>query len=180
MKCGGCFVATALWSQKELQWALYLGCECIALKVSESTCVSSHFCVMGAKSLPWMRGVKKGRGGNLDRVERDYLIWSYLWKGWLQSTVCSWKQKTGPKTWTFWQSRSFRGVDPKKKSLADEVRPFQRSFKESGCLWQESERLTRRFYLDFRSCRWLSWRFDLLLCNISTGGIKFSEVVPSV
>lgn len=145
------------------------------------------FCVMGAKSLQWMNE-GSGGGQNLDGAERRYLIWRAICgKADSKAQSVAGSRRQSRKTENFGNRGPFGELRLKKNKTKKKNKPtcrwgeaFQRSFKENGCLWQESERLARRFYLDFRSCRWLSWRFDLLLRNKSTGGIKFSEVVPNV
>lgn len=132
------------------------------------------FCVMGAKLPPWMSGV--GGGGGFGRSGAfGHLTWKVICG---KAQCACWKQKTGPETRVL-ATEALLG-EMIQKTLQMRWSLSERPSKNNSCLWQESERLAWLLYLDFRSCRWLSWRFDLLLCNVSTGGIKFSEVVPSI
>lgn len=65
------------------------------------------FCVMGAKSLPWMSGGVVG-GQNLDGVERGYLIWRAICgKADSKAQSACWNQKTGN-----WKTENFGNREP--------------------------------------------------------------------
>lgn len=98
---------------------------------------------------------------------------SCWWKDRLQSSLLLEAEDRAERTEHFWQWRAFFFFFKQKKRACRRGEAFSETLhRNNGCQWQEWERLGRRLYLDFRSCRWPSWRFDLLLRNTTTGGIK--------